>query len=269
MRYVLAPTLLAVVVLASGCGGHSKQRAAVSTYFTQVDNVQLALRAPLLAVEQAYKDFGRKNGPTLTQIEPRLVRAEVTLREVGKRMRALQPPPDARTLHAMLVRLVNDESEIGHEMVQLAEFSPRFSTALAPLSPAGARLRAGFKSAKKATAQAEALDAYADALAGVLRKLRALEAPPAFVPTLESQRRTLGQVRATALSLAEGLRANRRTGLPALIQRFTNAGLASRSLAAQKARIAAITAYNNRITALDRLARQIDLERVRLQKRLG
>jgi len=268
-RAGIALAAIAAVLLTAGCGGHSKRRDAVSTYFKQVDNVQIAMRTPLLAVEKAYKDFGRKHGPTLAQVEPRLARAEVTMREVGKRLRALQPPPDARKLHGMLIRLVNDESEIGHEVVQLAQFSPRFTAALAPLAPASKSLRAAFKSAKKAKAQAVALDAYAAALAGVLRKLRAIEAPPAFVPTLESQRTTLGRVRTSAIALADGLRKNRRKALPRLIQRFTNAGLASQGVAAQKARIAAITAYNARVSDLDTLAHQIDLERVRLQKLLG
>jgi hypothetical protein len=57
--------------------------------------------------------------------------------------------------------------------------------------------------------------------------------------------------------------------LPTLIQRFTNAGLASQGLAAQKARIAAIKAYNTRVSDLGALGHQIDLERVRLQKLLG
>jgi hypothetical protein len=266
----LAPAAIVVVLLVSACGGgHGKRRDAVSTYYKQVDAVQIALRTPLLAVEKAYRDFGRKKGPTLTQIEPRLVRAEATMRKVGKRLEALRPPPDAQKLHSMIVRLVNDESEIAHEVVLLAQFSPRFSTALGPLRPASVKLRAAFKSAKKATEQAAALDTYSVALAGVLQKLRFLHAPPAFVPTLETQQATLARVRTTAVELAVGLRSKRRAVLPALIQRFTNAGLASQGLAAQKARIAAIKAYNTRVSNLSVLGHQIDLERVRLQKVLG
>jgi hypothetical protein len=266
----LVPAAIVVALLVSACGGgHGKRRDAVSTYYKQVDAVQIALRNPLLAVEKAYRDFGRKKGPTLTQIEPRLVRAEATMRKVGKRLEALHPPPDAQKLHAMIVRLVNDESEIAHEVVLLAQFSPRFSAALGPLRPASVKLRAAFKNAKKATAQAAALDEYSVTIAGVLDKLRVLRSPPAFAPTLESQRRTLARVRTTAIQLADGLRSHRRAVLPTLIQRFTNAGLSSQGLAAQKARIAAIKAYNTRVSDLSVLGHQIDLERVRLQKLLG
>jgi len=269
VRRRLAPAAITAVLLVSACGGHGRRRDAVSTYFRQVDVVQITMRTQLLAVERAYRDFGKKHGPTLAQIEPRLARAELTIRGVGKRLRALQPPPDARKLHSLLVRLVNDEAEVAHEVVQLAQFSPRFTAALRPLAPASRKLRTAFKHAKKAKAQADALSAYSVALAGVLQKLRSIEAPPAFVPTLESQRTTLARVRTTAIELADGLRKNRRTVLPTLIQRFTNAGLASQGLAVQRARIAAIVAYNTRVSDLSTLASQIDRERARLQKLLG
>jgi len=267
LRVALAA--LAVVLLVSSCGGSGARRKAVTDYIHQVNSVQIAMRAPLISVQKAYKDFGRKNGPTLAKIEPRLVRAEATIRGMVKQLEALQPPPDARKLHALLVRLVSQEAEVAHEVVLLAQFSPRFSAALRPLAPASAKLRAAFKGAKKAKTQADALDAYAVALAGVLAKLRSVEAPPAFVPSLESERATLTRVRTTAIELADGLRKNRRALLPTLIQRFTNAGLASQGLAAQRARIAAIVAYNRRIADLAALARQVDTERVRLDRSLG
>jgi hypothetical protein len=268
LRVALAAS--AVVLLVSACGGgHGAQRKAVSDYIQQVNNVQIAMRAPLIAVQKAYKDFGRKNGPTLAKIEPRLARAEVTIRGIEKRLRALRPPPDAQKLHSLLVRLVSQEAEVAHEVVLLAQFSPRFTAALSPLAPASRKLQAAFKGAKKAKTQAKALDAYAVDLAGVLVKLSSVEAPPAFLPTLESQKATLERVRATAIELADGLRKNRRAVLPTLIQRFTNAGLGGQGLAAQRARIAAIKAYNRRIADLAALARQVDNERVRLDKSLG
>jgi hypothetical protein len=79
----------------------------------------------------------------------------------------------------------------------------------------------------------------------------------------------LTHVRASAIALADGLRKKNRVGLPKLIQSFTNAGLASQSLAEQRARIAAITAYNGRIDELANVGHQIDVERVRLEKALG
>ncbi len=267
LRVALAAS--AVVLLISACGGNGARRHAVSDYIQQVNHIQIAMRAPLIAVQKAYQSFGRKNGPTLAKSEPRLARAELTIRRMGKRLEALQPPPDARKLHVLLVRLVKQEAEVAHELVLLAQFSPRFSAALHPLGPASQKLQAAFKSAKKATTQADALDAYAIAVGGVVKKLRSIKAPPAFVPTLESQRATLVGVRTAAVQLAAGLRKNRRAALPTLIQRFTNAGLANQGIAAQRARIAAIEAYNRRIADLAVLARRVNRERLLVDKNLG
>jgi hypothetical protein len=271
VRTGVAATALAVVLLVSACGsGHKARRNAVTEYIQQVNAAQVSMRVQLLAVERAYRDFGRKGGPSLAKIQPRLARSEATIRGVGRRIEALKPPPDARKLHALLVRLVSQEAQVAHELVQLAQFSPRFSAALRPLGPAGAALRKAFKTAKKAKAQATALDAYAATLAVVLERLRSVHAPPAFEPALASQRSSLARVRSSALALASGLRNKRdRTALPRLIQRFTNAGNASQSVAEQKARIAAIEAYNARVDGLATLGHAIDTERVRLEKALG
>jgi uncharacterized protein with PIN domain len=270
VRTCVAAAALAAVLLVSGCGGggHKARRNAVTDYIQRVNAAQVSMRAQLLAVERAYRDFGRKGGPSIAKIEPRLARAESTMRGVGRRIDALKPPPDARKLHALLVRLVSQEAEIAHGLVQLAQFSPRFSAALHPLGAAGAALRSAFKTTKTAKAQAVALDAYAASLAGVLRRLRSVEAPPAFEPALASQRSSLAHVRASALELAAGLRKNERAALPRLIQRFTNAGNASQSVVEQKARIAAIEAYNGRVDGLTTLGHAIDTERARLEKAL-
>jgi hypothetical protein len=271
VKTCVAAAALAVVLLVSACGsGHKAQRNALTNYINSVNTAQVSMRKQLLAVERAYRDFGRKGGPSIAKIEPRLARSERTIRDIARRIEALEPPPDARKLHSLLVRLVVQEAQVAHELVELAQFSPRFSAALHPLGAGGAALRTAFKSAKKATQQATALDAYAATLAVVLRRLRSVEAPPAFAPALVSQRSSLAHVRATALELAAGLRNKKQqAALPRLIQRFTNAGNASQSLAEQKARIAAIEAYNARVNGLATLGHAIDTERVRLEKTLG
>jgi hypothetical protein len=266
MRLALAG--LTVLLLVSACGGGNRREPVVG-YIDEVNRVQSEMRRPLLQVVRAYRDFGRKHGPTLAKLEPRLARSEATIRRVDRKLRRLQPPPDARRLHALLLQLVRAEGDVAHEVVQLAQFAPRFSAALSPLRPASQQLRASFAAAKKATDQAKALDLYAAALSGVLDRLRPLEAPPAFAPALAGQRTTLRGVQASATKLADGLRKKDRAALPTLIQQFTNAGLATRSVSAQRARIAAIKGYNSRVARLNALARKIDRERVKLEKKVG
>jgi hypothetical protein len=265
----LALPALAVVLLAAACGGGHEKRDALDAYIKQVNAAQLKLRKPLLQVEHAYRDFGRKNGPPLAKLEPRLAGAATTMHALDRRLRTLHPPADARRLHTSILRLVDAEGGLADELVQLARFGPRFTAAMAPLAPAGRDLRDAFSHAKTAKAQADALDAYAAALGAALQRLRPLEAPPAFAPALASQRTTLAGIRTSAIELSQGLRKNERAALPSLIQRFTNAGLGNQSIAAQKARIAAIKAYNRRVAELVTLAHRVDRERLRLEKQDG
>jgi hypothetical protein len=267
----LALAAVGIVLLASACGGDARkqQREDLTTYITKVNRTQIQMRKPLLQVEKAYRDFGKKNGPSLTKLEPRLQQSAATMHMLDRKLRALHPPADAKRLHVLILQLVAEEGRIADEVLELAQFAPRFAVALQPLAPASTALRASFKNAKTARAQADALDAYAVALDGVLEHLRPLKAPPAFAPTLSSQRDTIAGVRASAAALSKGLRQNRRAALPTLIQRFTNAGIANQQLAAQKARIAAIKAYNKRVDSIVLLAHKVDRERLRLGKAFG
>jgi hypothetical protein len=56
--------------------------------------------------------------------------------------------------------------------------------------------------------------------------------------------------------------------LPELLQRFNRAAVSNQSLAAQRAQIAAVRAYDERIRALDKLAIRVHREQVRLQQNL-
>jgi hypothetical protein len=262
----LGLTAVAVVLLAAACGGGNERRDAVESYITQVNAVQAKLRKPLLAVEKAYRDFGSKKGPPIAKLTPRLATSAATMHTLDRRMDALQPPKDAQKLHALIVQLVDSETEIADEVVELARFAPQYAAALQPLATAGQELRDGFGKSKTAKAQADVLDAYAVALAEVLKGLQPLKPPPAYVPSVASQRSAVERVRTTALALADGLRKNKTKALPTLIQSFTNAGIENQSVAAQRARIAAIKSYNRRVVGLVSLARKVDAERLRLEK---
>src|SRR5689334_19343997 len=96
----LAPAAVAIVLLTSACGGdaHKQQREDLTTYITKVNRTQIQMRKPLLAVEKAYKDFGKKNGPSLTKLEPRLDQSASTMRTLDRKLRALHPPAEAKHL---------------------------------------------------------------------------------------------------------------------------------------------------------------------------
>ena len=64
--------------------------------------------------------------------------------------------------------------------------------------------------AKTAKQQSAALDAYSASLTRVLSRMAPIDAPPAFAPTLESQRSAVTRVRDSAVALSHGLRNNNR-----------------------------------------------------------
>ena len=117
--------------------------------------------------------------------------------------------------------------------------------------------------------KATALEAYSAALGGVLGRLRPLHPPPVGAALFATQMTTLEQVRTTTAALAKALREKRNKDIPTLLHRFNLAAVGNQSLAAQRAQIQAVRAYNGRIRSLDKLAIRVTREQVRLQSTLG
>lgn len=261
----------AICCLAAACGGgkSTARRDAVASYILRVDAIEQRLAKPLLDVSKANRDFaGAKAASPASRRE--LVQAEATIGRLGRRLRALNPPPDAAHLHALLLAFVAREEQIASEVADLAVFIPAFDAALKPILPAGAALRQVLARTKATAAEkAAALDGYNAALEPVIAKLEGLRPPPASRPVWSEQIATLKGVRAAVGALAAGLRANRAAAIPALLHRLSEAAVANRSVAAQKAQIAAVKAYDAKVKSLNALGSRISDEEARLQKQLG
>jgi hypothetical protein len=297
MRVALAVAVLALVLVAAGCGGgdasKKARRNAVAEYIVRIDTVEQQLREPVLKVQEAYRNFGKKSSSPKKTVAT-LAGAEATLHTLQTRVSLIKAPPDARKLRALMIKLTAAEVELAHELTTLAVFLPAFSTALRPLGPANARLkadltavavpkpksvppsklkaaRAAYTRAVEAAAagQADALDAYLATIVKVQARLRGLNPPPALAPSYRTQVTTLAQVRATGTTLVAALRAKDFKRVAALNRNFQAAATTSTSLTAQRAQIAAIKAYNARVLAIGAFARQVDTERTNVQKRLG
>jgi hypothetical protein len=297
MRVALAVAVLALVLVAAGCGGgdasKKARRNAVAEYIVRIDTVEQQLREPVLKVQEAYRNFGKKSSSPKKTIAT-LAGAEATLHTLQTRVSLIKAPPDAKKLRALMLKLTAAQVELAHELTTLAVFLPAFSTALRPLGPANARLkadlaavavpkpnsvppsklkaaRAAYTRAVEAAAagQADALDAYLATVVKVQARLRSLNAPPALTPSYRTQVTTLARVRATGTTLVAALRAKDFKRVAALNHNFQAAATTSTSLTSQRAQIAAIKAYNARVLAIGAFARQVDTERTNVQKRLG
>ena len=262
---------LALCCLAAACGGgkSTARRDAVATYILRVDAIEQRLAKPLLDVSKANRDFARGRG-TSPVARRELVRAQATITRLQRQLRGVKPPPDAAKLHALVLQFVAREQALGGEVVQLATFIPAFTGTLTLLAVPNAELKRVLGQ-KKATlsARAAALDRYHAQLEPVLAKLRRLDPPPSSRPVWAQQIGTLEDVQTAVAKLADALAGKQYAAIPTLLHRLNTAAVANQSQAAQGAQIAAVKAYNARISALNGLGSRISTETARLQRTLG
>jgi hypothetical protein len=88
-------------------------------------------------------------------------------------------------------------------------------------------------------------------------------------PTSRAEIRAIVASRTAGAALAAELRKKNRTRVPVLGRNFTLAARIAGSVAAQKAQIAAIKAYNRRVRGIGTLQGDIRVELARLQNLTG
>jgi hypothetical protein len=284
----------AVLVTVAKSGHGSPERNAVASYINSVDGVQQQMRLPLTRVLAAYHDFTRSSASSRKSAQE-LASATRTLARLRVRIAAVEAPREAKQLHRLILQLVHQEAVVTTEVQQLAVFTPRYRAALAAYQAAGAdfahalakvktpkqhRLRgtrAQILKAQRAytaaavaaaAAQADAVDAYDAELMPVLVAFRRLHPPKALAPADAAQIRALQATRTTGARLSAALRSTDRTTVPALGRAFTLASRVSQSVAAQRAEISAIKAYNARARAITAAERRVQAEVARLQRTL-
>lgn len=257
--------LVAGVVLAlalSGCGG--SKNAAVKRYAQQVNAVTSGMRLDLEQVAAANVAFRSK--ANLAELAPKLALAERSLATFAARLAALRPPPAAKQVAATLARLVALERALVAELHDFAIFLPAFREALVPYRKAIVAFQRAARTVKTATAEAVVVDTYARALSPPLAALARLSPPAVLEPTYAAEVRVLRSSRATALSLAAALRARQTGRAHALLVQLSRDAVSGGSLAAQRAQIAAVQAYDAKVQNVTNLENRAQLELARLQR---
>ena len=138
---------------------------------------------------------------------------------------------------------------------------------LAQASAAGKSLHEALSAPRTRKEQAAALDQYAAPLDAAAKQLAKLEAPRVVAPSQHTQIRTYRLIAARARALATALR-NGKSGAQE-VHDLQVAVATSASTEAQKARIAAIKAFNGRTAKLRRLEADAQRERNRLERTLS
>lgn len=276
---------LGVASLIAGCGQHQSQRAEVATYLAKVDRVEKALAAQLSKVTQAASQFAQaqQTGGSLTSLvysadAQKLLKAGSQIRLLGRRLAAMRAPRAAAQLRSLLLQIDAGEAQLTHELAQLVTFIPRFIAALHPLSPATIRLQdslskgAALSSANAATVyatKAAAVRRFKEVVDAILTQLRQLVPPPVQRPNYTTELASLRGMSATAGQLATSLQENQQADIQPLLLRFERAATLNQTVAAQKAQIAAIRAYDDQSLKLARLSQAAEQERLRLANNLS
>ena len=257
---------VAVVVVLAGCGNSHRERHEVADYVNSVNAIEVAMKAPLLDLAKTNAQFSTKK---IGRTQKRAAHSRVVLQRLRQRLAALRPPPEAKELHKRLLALVDAELGVAGEVEELAYFLPGLDRALAPVPKLQGALNATLKKQGRSRAgQAKALEAYATGLDAPIAALAALRPPPVSLPVRDGELATLRQLQASSAGIAAALRRHQDAKLVPLERKFAAAAASSNSLTAQKARIAAVVAYNRRVRRLTQLAVAVQREREKLAKNL-
>ena len=255
-----------VVFLVAGCGGGGNgSEKSVSQYIENVNSIQHGLALPLGEVAAGYRQLA--TGSNLETMQPKLAKSARTIRTLQKRLEALQPPPEAVRLDQIIRRLVRGDAQLAGELSQLAAYVRDSAPVLTRATAAGTSLHDALSAPRTRAAQATALEAYAAPVGAAAKQLAKLEAPPVVSPSQHTQVRSFRLIATRARSLAAALRAGKSGAQE--VHDLQAAVASSSSTEAQKARIAAIKAFNRRTARLRRLEADAQRERNRLERTLS
>ncbi|HEV8251464.1 MAG TPA: hypothetical protein VGQ15_15945 [Gaiellaceae bacterium] len=251
--------VVAVALVAAGCRGDDDRRNAVESYIESVNRVQAKLRPAFRDAQDAIRTFA--SGRVTERTAERLRGGSATMRATRASLALIEPPPEARRLHADLLRLVDLQSGLALELSLAADYVTRLGPATRPAQEAAASLGRSLRSAKTGKEQVTALHEFAAAVGGSLARVDALAPPPAMLPWHENQRARLAKSRRDALALASGIEKQDAPAVEEALKAFTSRPSETVS---RKAQTAAIRTFNDRLREQERLLAKIAREQLAL-----
>ncbi len=276
--------LAAAALLALALGGCGQQqptaRAAVATYLKRVQRTESDFQQPLANVAKVGSVLAQeeRGGSLLTTLaraadEASLQRAAGALQRLGSELAAIPAPAAAAHRRALRLERARRQLALARELTGLVVFLPQFSTALRGLAPATHRLQLALAqpavsgaSAVAAAYQfkATALRQFGTAVQRIAVALRSVKPPAVWAPAYDSQMASLDGMRADAARLAGALEGGATSQFGQLMLDFDRDATISQTVAAQRARIRAVRAYDAEVETLNKLAAAIEVERLRL-----
>jgi hypothetical protein len=261
---ISAVAIAVSLLAAAGCGGTSR-RTVVAHYIDGVNAIEAKLARPLLTISEADRDFAHPH-PDVSSVLLRLRRSKARIHVLAGRLAALPPPPEARRLRRLLVELLDREQSLVGEVEKMAVFIPAFNRTLAPLGTANTELKRDLARKTSPDVKARALDRFRARVVSVEEALRKLHPPPSSEPAWSQQMAALERAKAAVEALSFALRHKEASVIPRLVHAFDVAAASNKTISAQRAEIAAVAAYDERIKSLDGLGTTIAREETRLER---
>jgi hypothetical protein len=271
-----AGVIVATAVLASACGGSSPTpKAQVAAYVKKVNALERRLQAPLQAVKQTVASVLPQSGASARQ--QKLTGAWRQIVSVRASLAALRAPPAAMRLRVLLLRVADKQADLTLQQARLAGFVPAFSAAVKPLAPATIRLQGVLRSnqtpgtAAVATLyarKADALRSFRAVASQLLGRLLRLTAPRLLEPSYRAELQALRGMARAAGQLAVALSAGQTNRIAPLLGAFDAAAAAPGTTAAQRARRAAVVAYDRQVAEVSQIELDAARERLRLANSL-
>lgn len=266
MRARIVAGLLAAATGLVACGGDGERpRDLVTAYIKHANAIQRAYAPQLKRANAAYVSFSRSQGSDDSAVAT-LTAARGDVRRVRAELRHLEPPVQARRLHARLLRVFDMNVYFADETARLAAYQRDSQGATAPLAGIDRRLRSELGTARAPKAQERALGRFAAGLHVALRRLGALDVPRVLAPQHEAQVRRLTSIRRLAVELRTALRKQQAQRVAQLVKAFRGKGRAPAARTALTQR--ALADYNRRYRALALANADLAREQARLDRSL-
>ena len=264
----VALVLLVVLSLTGviGGGGNAK-RDAVAAYIEKVNATQRGLAIERQRVGRIYAR-ARSDPQGLAGNVADLDRSARTLRQFDRRLRALEPPPEAVKLHRRLVALSTAEAVFATEIARLGRYLPALTTERKAVGVAGVQLQQELAAKSKVTgrvaAQAAAFDRFAGAVAAVVKPLQSAPVPTALRPVRAEEIARTAALSVSARALAQALREGRNADAQTLVQGFSVAAAGNGNAVERRA----VIAFDAQARRIDALRLSAATERLRLDREL-
>lgn len=267
-----------LVLLAVGCGsaGHPR-RDAVNAYFAQVKKAQATLIGGQGQIDLTLQGFSltKARAKELQKLQRDRRTVAMTLR----RLQALEPPPDARHLHALILQRSKLQVSLFDSLIETLRDLPRLRAVGPPLTAAAQRLSADLaaaggtqvKGGSKAFLQryADAFGRYGDTLRPIGAGLTPTKGGSLLRPTIAAERSLIARSTSLCDTIRSTLAKNDIDGANAAIHDLLTITQTAGGMSVRTAQQSAARAYNAQVAKVDKLGASIADERAKLVQSVG